>query len=150
MKQYEIGHKTYVQHPIVLGQLQMLLPLMGGMAISTGSPAEIAAILGAGLPRALAIVLIEQGSDVRESCSSEMIETRMANLEWSITPELALEVVEDFFVCNRTSSLVERIREGLDKLMPGAMGGMSSQSSTPLQEEISPNVMQSSGESQQA
>ncbi len=145
-KNYRIGDRTYVQRPIVLGQLRMLLPLLEGVRITGGTPLELAGMLGSEkLGTALAVVLVEEGLSVVDAMKS--IEARAEEIGYAVTPEQALEAVEDFFACNRVSSLLERLLTmliGLRTRITRAYANLS-ESSTASPEAISPEGTPSSG-----
>jgi hypothetical protein len=144
-KRYEIGGNTYVQRPVVLGQLRKLAPLVNGIVASMEPSATgLLAALGGKMPSALAIVLIEDGADVREVMEEERCKERASFFEWTVDSIIAIEVVSDFFECNRASLLSEKLgslTKYLVSLIP------SKPSSSPLPEETSSVGTQSSGES---
>ena len=117
-KTYEIEGKKYVQRPIVLGQLRLLMPILAGIEIRTWSAAELISTISARLPDALAVVLVEEGAGLKEAMGPESLEKRSSVLEWSLTPETAIEVAEDFFAVNRVSSAGERIAAAMEALRP--------------------------------
>jgi hypothetical protein len=116
VKTYTIGGTRYVQRSIVLGQLRLLMPVLAGIEIQTGSSAELISVIGGRLPEALAVVLAEEGEALREAMHPERLEERAGALAWSMTPDAALEVAEDFFVFNRVSSVGERIAAAVEAL----------------------------------
>lgn len=145
-KHYSIGGREYVQRRIVLGQLQLLLPLIGSVEITQGTVPELIGLIGEGLPRAMAVVLLEEGSGVREACKPEALQDRTEALQWDMTPEIAVEVAEDFFECNRASSLFEKISSKLQSLViPTEDPSISSPSSTPPARETSRDESTPSG-----
>lgn len=107
-KEYDLRGKKYVQRPLVLGQFRALLPLLDGLEIKeNSSPFEMINTLGDRIHKALAIVLIEEEIDLRKALDE--IEDRAREIECVITPEQVLEVIEDFFECNRVSSVIEKL-----------------------------------------
>lgn len=137
---YEIGGKTYIQRPLVLGQIRQLIGQLGGLKIYPGS-GGVGIIFGLGekLPSLLAVALTEEGKSPKEKNVEEMAK----EIEFEIDPETAIKVVEDFFVCNPTSSILERIGK-LRKLIKTKTGSKSSSSSSP--EETSSKETPSSGD----
>jgi len=110
---YEIGGRTYVQRPLVLGQLKQLLNVLKNMQI----PADADAIglvnaLGDCIHEALAVVLTEKGMSPRDKDIAALAQ----ELAFSMTPEEALRVIEDFFACNPVSSLLERSAGAIEKI----------------------------------
>lgn len=115
-KSYLIGGQEYTQRPIVLAQFRVLMPLIEGLEWGGDKTAWAAARdLGDRLPEALAAVIVEKDLDVRQALDD--LEARARDLECRIAPDLILEVIEDFFDCNRASSLLARIAEAMAKLM---------------------------------
>jgi hypothetical protein len=116
-KEYRIGGKTYVQKPVVLGQVRLLAPIVSGMTIaSDATAAGLATALGERLPEALAIVLVEDGANVREAMKDSNRVERASEIEWAIDPETVMEVASDFFECNPASSLSGKITGMSSKL----------------------------------
>ncbi len=125
-KTYQIGNKTYIQRPIVMGQLGLLLPLLESVRITESGlqPGAVLAALGRNLPRALAVVLIEDDLSVREAMND--LDARTDEMQWAVSPETALEVIEDFFDCNPISSIARRIREVSERIKQRADAQASS------------------------
>lgn len=145
-KRYEIGGATYVQRPVVLGQLRELAPLVSGMAAEMEPSATgILAAIGGKVPEALAVVLVEDGANLREAMEEERRKERAATLEWVVDPETAFEVIADFFECNPTSSLSEKLGNLTKRLT--SLTETSKPPSSPLPEETFPAGMKSCGES---
>lgn len=146
---YEIGGKAYIQRPLVLGQMRQLMTLMDGVIIipETGATG-LAAALGDKLSQALAIVLVEEGATL--SLKDRNIEAIADDLEYTVTLETTMQVVEDFFICNPIASSLER----LTGMMIAARRKMVKQtglkkSASSSAEEISPKEMPSSGDTPQ-
>jgi hypothetical protein len=154
MKKYNIGGITYVQRPLVFGQLRQLLDILKGVAIptNTGTLGLINA-LDSHLPAALAVVLTPEGFPLRDKDLAAL----SAEIEFAITPEQAIEVVEDFFACNPIPFLLESIGNMVNRITaqinlrssrrsmpePGANGSTNLSSS--CAPETSPGAMPSSG-----
>lgn len=106
MKEYDISGRAFVQRPLVLGQLQQLLRILDGIALP--DPLTLASLLdalGGRLYSAIAVVITEKGCSPRD----KDVESLAAELEWAIPLETAMEIVDDFFVLNPVSSIIERI-----------------------------------------
>lgn len=147
-KTYEIGSKSYRQEAIVLGQLGKLTDLLQGLQIDVGGTApQVLFALQGKVPDALAIVLIADGEDVRQAMTDEAVADRADALAWSLTPEKAVEVIEDFFDVNPISSIGEKIRKALAGMRAATAGTPSSASSTSSPEATSRVETRSSGES---
>ncbi len=118
-KRYEIGDKIFVQAPLVLGQWKQLLDLLKTVNLSLeGGVARIANELGPSLPRALAIVLTEEGKSPREKDLDALADELM----FLITPETVIDVLADFFVCNPIPSMLDRFGG-----MVGSIGSIAAQ-----------------------
>jgi hypothetical protein len=112
-KKYVIGGNTYIQRPLVLGQLKQLLDVLKGITI----PADMETIalvdaLGGRLPKALAVVLNPEGLPLRE----KDIDDLAVEIEFAITLEQTVEVVEDFFACNPLPSLLSKLGMAAGKI----------------------------------
>ncbi|NPU84373.1 MAG: hypothetical protein HPY65_07775 [Syntrophaceae bacterium] len=112
---YLINDKTYVQTPLVLGQVRQLLEVLKDFRLPEEFTApQLMELLGPDrLPAALAVVLTEEGKSPRD----KDIAALAADLEFSITAEMALQVVNDFFACNPISSLLAGMRGALGSMM---------------------------------
>lgn len=149
---YEIGGEKFVQRPLVLGQVRQLIaeisPL-GGVNPDAGKAEIIAALIQCGqLERVLAVVLTPEGEDLR----NKNIDALALEIEFGITPETIVRVIEDFFDCNPTASLLEKlvgviakVRQQLPDLKTIPTG--SNLSSVSLPTETSPDETPSSGDS---
>lgn len=126
-KKYCIGDSIYVQKPIVLGQLKRLLSVLDGISLSGVTPLATLQSVGEKLPSALAILLMADGVGVREAM--EGVEERADRIEWHASPEVCLEVVEDFFAFNPVSSVSERLGAMLEKFAAQAV--MNTETSKP-------------------
>ncbi len=105
-RQYEIGGTTYIQRPLVLGQLRQLLKVMEGIYIPSSLDAMgLINAMSGNLPTALAIVLSPRGVAVRD----KDITALTTEIEFAISLEQIVEVVEDFFDCNPLPSLLEKV-----------------------------------------
>lgn len=120
---YEIDGKSYVQRALVLGQVRQLMTEMQGLAINpaAGSAGMIAALASSGqLERVLAVALNPEGVDLR----AKDIDALAKELEFGITPEQIVQVVEDFFDCNPTASLLEKLIGTMGKISQSLPAGM--------------------------
>lgn len=140
-KRYEIGGKTYIQRPLVLGQDLQLLNLLEGISLPAGlNSAAIVIMLAGLLPEALAIVLTEEGRPLKDKNIAELA----TELEFAITREQALTVIEDFLFCNPLDSPLEKIAGLTDRIKAAIPGSKKPSSSSP--EETSQDAMTSSGD----
>jgi hypothetical protein len=110
--EYDIGGKKYIQRPLVLGQIRQLMRAIEGVRI----PQDIDTIglisaLGDKLPIAIAIVLTDE-----TPLKDKNIDSLASQIEFEISPETTMQVVEDFFACNPIASLLERISGMANKI----------------------------------
>jgi hypothetical protein len=122
---YDIGGKKFIQKPLVWGQVVQLFEILKGTEISTvSSPTDIILALGHRMPQALAIVLTEEGKSVRD----KDIEDIASFFEFEVDVSTVAMVIEDFFVCNPTSLILERVQKMIGRLaekVPEAPGEIS-------------------------
>jgi len=110
---YEIGGVVYEQKKLVLGQINQLIGLLKEVNI----PAEATAMnlitaLGDKLPLAIAIVLHKPEVKLKDKDIKEVAD----EIEFEMSPELALEVIEDFFDLTHISSLLEKVGKTVEKV----------------------------------
>ncbi len=143
MFEYEIGGKVYVQRPLVLGQVRQLMGLLREIKIPAGAgAAEVIALLDEKLPEALAVVLTEKGKNPKDKDIQALAEA----LEFEITPEVALKVVEDFFSCNPIASVLQRLTQIVETVKERLRVTGLKNSSASLREATSPGERRSSGD----
>lgn len=144
VKTYEIDGTTYEQRPMVLGQIRQLMSVLQGLKIpADGGSLQVIAALGGRLGEALAVVLTEQGKSLR----GKDLAALATELEFTISPDQTIDVVEDFFTCNPIASLLQRLTTAMGGITGGMMG-MVTGSKTPASsslEETSPAEETSSG-----
>lgn len=165
---YTIGGKPWTQRPLVMGQWKQLMALLKGMSIPAGAGIpELITLLGDRMPVALAIILIEEGCNLRarfglrtvpgfagipipEWYQNPEVMLEIANdIEAGIDAETVMRVIDDFLACNPVSSILERLAGVLtntgkiQQMM--STGSMSSPHSSP--EETSLSTTASSGDS---
>lgn len=144
-KTYDIGGKKYVQRALVLGQIRQLVACIEGVVFPEDlDPRSLIITLGDRLPRALAIVLTPENTEVRGKDLEELAE----EIEFSISPEAIFEVIEDFFDCNPIVSLLESVGKMSAKIQTKLPTGSKSLSAS-SPEATSPDENQSSGETPQ-
>lgn len=169
-KTYKIAGKSWTQRPLVLGQVQQLLTVIKGLMIPPGAGVlQLVEILGDRLPIALAIVLVEEGKEIRERVGIRvslndgvMVPEWYQNLEVMaaiaseifavIDIETTIKVVTDFLACNPVSGLLDQLIGLMEKgsaLMPLVQGIGSTPSSASSPEETSPSETVSFGDSPQ-
>jgi len=149
---YKIGGETYIQKPLVLGQINQLAAIMREMEIPKNvDMAALVVLFGSKLPMAIAIVLIEESAtknnpgSTPEYLMNRDIEKIAKKLEFTLDSETAARVVEDFFDCNPIASVLSKFT-GISEKISGKIQqtGLNSSAST-SQTETSPDGTQSSG-----
>lgn len=145
-KQYIINGKTYIQRPLVLGQFRQLIGVVKDIQIPpTLNAMLIASSLGDSLPRAIAVVITESGVKLREK--EKNIDKAAAEIEFDLSLELAVEIIEDFFDLTLTPALINRIRGMMKKAGMGiTLSGASKKSASSSPEGTSQNATTSSGD----
>jgi hypothetical protein len=145
MQEYTINDKTYVQKPLVLGQVRQLLRILDGVTFPEElSLSSLLDALGDRLYSALAVVITEKGCSPKD----KDLEAMATDLEWAVEMETVLGIVADFFGLNPVSSILEktggmigRLNQQMVALGPGSM---KPSSSSPV--ETSQSETQSSGD----
>jgi hypothetical protein len=115
---YKAAGKIYVQKPLVLGQIKQLTAALGNIAIPVSAAADLGAIsllamLGDRLPDILAVVLIEDGTPLRE----KDLDALAAEIAATFDLEMTVQVIEDFFDCNPAASILERLTQVMGNIM---------------------------------
>jgi len=112
---YEIDGKTYIQRPLVLGQLSQMIGALEGIEIpSTIDAAGIAKLLGDRLPDVIAIVLTPEGTRLKDKDTPEIAEI----FRESMDIETAVEVIDNFFGLNRIASAFEKLTGIMTQILP--------------------------------
>lgn len=141
---YEIGGKTYIQKPLVLGQIRQMINLLQGIVIPGNTDAiGLITLLGDKLPIAIAIVLIPEDVDLK----NKDIRALADEIEFEISPELSMQVIEDFFVLTPIVSLLERLKGMANKIGEKIVETSLRKSAPSSVEEISQKETASFGES---
>lgn len=144
MPEYQFGDTKYSQSAMVLGQWGQLLDLLRDVTIpETITPLQLADLLKERLLLPLAVVLNPEGIPLKD----KDLPVIAKDLEFSMTPDDAMTVIKDFFVCNPLPSLVEKFGEaaGIFHAMFQSKTPLTP-SSSPSAEETSQNENPSSGE----
>lgn len=139
---YEIGGKKYEQRPMVLGQVRQLMTLLQSVKFGEDmSETGIIAALGDKLPQAIAIALKPENCSLKD----KNVAALAADIEFEISPDLALEIVEDFFGCNPIASLLEKIGTAAKRITRQIGESRSNSAASSSQTEISEAETASSG-----
>ncbi len=149
-KEYEIGGKKYFQKELVWGQvrqLKNLIPPTIALPKNFQLP-TIMALLGENMHKIIAVLLIPEGGNPKD----KDVEALAADLEFEISPEMVMKVVEDFFDCNPIVSLSEKLG-GMIKTITEKIKSQATTPSTPSvsssPEGTSPKETKSSGDTLQ-
>ena len=114
-KEYVIGDRKFVQKRLVWGQARQLIKEIEGVELpSEYTPKDILRLLEAKLPNLISIVLIPEGQTAKAKDNATTLEF----LEWELSLEQTVSIVEDFFECNPIPSWLEKIGMG-----SGMIGG---------------------------
>lgn len=138
--EYEIDGKKYIQEPLVLGQFEQLMPIMEGKSLvfEGKKTLEIVQALGDKLPRAIAIVLKEEGKLLKD----KDLDAFEAEVKFAINIDQTLEVVSHFFLCNPPTSLIEK----LTMLMEGVATNLGTEEPDGLEKSSSSSATETSEE----
>jgi hypothetical protein len=105
---YEINGKTYVLKKLVWGQMEQLIDLLKTIRVPAGAgTAELILAFGGKFTLALAIVLTEEGTSVKD----KDLEKIAKELKFEVELELGMQVVDDFFVLNPIALLWEKLQD---------------------------------------
>ena len=147
MKQieYTIGDKKYTQRKLVLGQILLLTQLLKNVnVLKDMTPSALIATIGMKMPDALAIVLIPDGTAIKEKASDDKRLELATEISFNIDAETTLQVVGDFFDCNPIAFLLEKLSGATEKII-SQVKSISKPSSPSSPEETSPSESISSG-----
>jgi hypothetical protein len=118
MIEYEIGGKKYFQKPIVLGQISQIESFLTKNNIPLGEgPEALIRFMGSKLSEGLAIVLQEEGVPLKDKDLSKLAD----DLAFTVDFETALKIVTDFFVCNPTNSILEKLGGAIGSIKRAVM-----------------------------
>jgi hypothetical protein len=122
MYTYTINGTTYIQKPLVLGQIGQLTSLLQDISFSAFDPISIIAALSDRLPGALVVVLRKEGELLADKDYSaalrDIAETDLLQ---------AVQIITDFFDCNPIQSLLESLN-GISCALNQSMTGSASSS----------------------
>lgn len=137
---YQIGGRAFTQRPLVWGQVKQLNTLIRELQLPSGGvtvPILIEA-LGEKVPTVVAVLLTEEGQSLKSKDVAALAEF----LDFEITFEQTVQVVEDFFTINPITSVLEKFGTVLDHLNKKAkmITPASIESSQSSAEETSPSA----------
>lgn len=112
--EYEFGGKRYVQTKMVWGQVKQLNALIKGIQFPTTglSPAGLIDLLGEKVPLAVAILVYEEGTSLKD----KDLDALVAQFEFELPFDTVIKVIEDFFVLNPIISVIEKLKVGIQAL----------------------------------
>ena len=143
---YEIGGKQYTQQALVWGQIKKIKNLLSGTKFAGElNVMSIIDVLEDKMPAAVAIVLKEDGKPLKE----KNIEELANGFEDVLELETMVDIIDDFFLCNRIGSLLQKLKTVFGKLLPEIDLTSLTDQSQVSQKEISPSESKSSGDSAQ-
>ncbi|MGA2332586.1 MAG: hypothetical protein ABSG75_12575 [Syntrophales bacterium] len=110
-KEYQIGDKTFVQRPLLIGQVIPLVENLQGIEIDSIDAKSIMRALGPRLTRILAVVLIPEGVKVKD----RVLEDIESYLDEFLSITTAMEIISDFFTQTPLSSLLDVTKRLMDE-----------------------------------
>lgn len=128
---YEIDGATYIQRPLVLGQIKQLSGILENISVSMlTDETAMAKLLVNNISPVIAVVITKEGVRLQD----KDIEAFAGEIEFAIDAETVTRVVQDFFVCNPVASIYEKLtgmvksmRKGKEKQTEtGSTGSVSS------------------------
>jgi len=133
---YTIGGKTYIQTPLVLGQVRQLINLLEGITIPHDfNTLSLISAIGDKISLALAILLTEESKPLKDKNLDQLAN----ELEFEISTEMTIEVIEHFFDLNNIVYLSEKLGNialRISKSMTGSMNSASFSQEETLQSEM--------------
>lgn len=103
---YKIGERSYIQRPLVWGQVRQLMELLKSVEIKPPfGTKELVEVLGDNLIQAVAIVITEQGKSPKDKDLASLV----TEIEYDVSIDLMLQIVDDFFSCNPTALYLEKL-----------------------------------------
>ena len=113
--EYEIGDTKFTQQPLVWGQIKQLKNLLSGTKFTGDlNVMSIIDVLEDKLPAAVAIVLREEGKSPKEKDTEALAN----GFEDVLELETTVNVINDFFLCNRIGSLFQKLKTVFGNLLP--------------------------------
>ena len=115
---YNIKGRTFYQKELVLGQLELLIDLLKEVEFQKGlTNLEILKVLGGKTPRAMAIVLLEEGCKLEKvgigmdgyTLEVEELKKLTEFFANNVDISLALKVITDFFVCTPMANIMQAL-----------------------------------------
>lgn len=112
--EYTIGEKTYIQKPLVLGQITQLVDILDGLELRADmTPEEIISALKGVVPSALAVVLCEKDKKLAD----KDLDLTTKEFKFALDLDTTQAIITDFFDCNPIVSLLLKLRENTTKII---------------------------------
>lgn len=143
-EKYWIGDVKYFQEKLVFGQIRQIMSILKTVSFELKkryAVSDIIDLLGDHMVEFMSILLIPEGSSPKQKDNKNIAE----QIEWTITSDMILEVMTDFFTFNQILELQKKIMKMKKNLN---LEILSKESTTPSQkspEETSPEESLSSG-----
>ncbi|NLT24653.1 MAG: hypothetical protein GXX82_16545 [Syntrophorhabdus sp.] len=139
---YEINGRSYVQRPLVLGQIGQINDVLKGVEITGDMGIEqIVQLLGDRLPVAMAIVLTEKHTRMQDKDPQVLAEEMREFMDIGT----AMEVIDHFLSLNPIASIFGRLTGIMAGITKAKIGSKTSLSPSP--EETSQSEREFSGDS---
>lgn len=120
-KRYEIEGRPYYQRSLGMLQTTLFLETISGLVFSSVNAWGLFQAIGRRMGRVAAILLIPEGMDgVQFARQLEMppyLDETAETFGAYLSPDQALEVLEDFLIYNRASSVLARAVKVMDRLL---------------------------------
>ena len=112
-KIYIIGDQRFYQKPLVIGQTVQLMKELSKVKLTGGwSVLNIMDSVGDKIADLITIVLIQSGKTLKDKDRVEM----SGFLNDNLSMDMAIEIVEDFFLCNKIQSLLDKVTLMMNRL----------------------------------
>lgn len=113
---YTIGERMFIQRPLVWGQVRQLMDLLKTVEIKPPyGTKELVEVLGDKIIYAVAIALSEQGKSPKEKDVTSLV----TDIEFDLSVDMMLQVIDDFFSCNPTALYLERLSKLIGNVAKG-------------------------------
>ena len=118
---YDIEGKKYYQRRLGMLQTTLFLETISGMVLSSVNAWSLFQAIGRRMGRVAAILLIPEGMDgvqfARQVEVPPYLDETAEHFGAYLSPDQALEVLEDFLSCNRASCVLARAVSVMDRLL---------------------------------
>ena len=116
VKHYVIGEQPFIQKKLCWGQVLQIIKEVENVDLPSDlSPRNLVNLFADKLPLLVAIALVPEGMKIQEKNLDELIEF----FKWNLSPDQAMEIIEDFFDFNPIPLLLEKLGKGIEKMTQG-------------------------------